>query len=65
MLRPGRAPYAWPIAIALAVLAIAIVLFAANQEDNEVADTGTPAATTGTTPTGSPSPESGKSGSAQ
>ena len=50
MLRPGRAPYAWPIAIALAVLAIAVVLFATNQDDTDVADTGTPAVTTGAAP---------------
>jgi hypothetical protein len=51
MLRPGRAPYAWPIAIALAVLAIAVLLFATNQEDSEVADTASPAITTGAAPT--------------
>jgi hypothetical protein len=57
MLRPGRAPYAWPIAIALGVLAIAVVLFATNQDDSEVVETGTPAITTGTAP-----PEPGTTG---
>jgi hypothetical protein len=53
MLRRGRAPWGWPLLIALAVLAVAAVLFATNQEDSEVAETTPAVSTTGEAPQGS------------
>lgn len=64
-LRAGRVPWGWTIAMAAALVAIAVVLFATNREDSD--DTADMPAVETPVTTGAPSepPERGTTGSRQ